>query len=87
MVKPNPGKKMLMSDVAIHETNKAHAKMLTLTTSCQMYNSLEEKKKALTREASKVLKKRAEGKLQSREQAGRSRVSRVGGMGGGGKMR
>lgn len=38
---------------------------LTLTTSCQMINSLQG---ALTREASEVLKMRAEGKLQSGEQ-------------------
>lgn len=50
---------------AIHEASNVHTELLTLTTSCQMYNLFEE---ALTREASKVLKRRAEGKLVRREQ-------------------
>lgn len=49
----------------IHEASEVHTELLTLTTSCQIYNLLEE---ALTREASKVLKRRAEGKLASSEQ-------------------
>lgn len=39
-----------------------HAELLTWTTSCQIHNLSEE---ALTREASKVLKRRAGGKLAS----------------------
>lgn len=65
---------MFMSEhVAIHEANNVHMELLTLTTSCQMYNLFEE---ALTREASKVLKSRAEGKLESGEQERASRRRR-----------
>lgn len=55
----------MLEHEAIHEANNVHMELLTLTTSCQMYNLFEG---ALTREASKVLKRRAEGKLESREQ-------------------
>lgn len=55
----------MLEHEAIHEAGNVHTELLTLTTSCQMYNLFEG---ALTREASKVLKRRAEGKLASREQ-------------------
>lgn len=61
------------------DANNMHTKLLTLTASCQMYNLFEA---ALTREAWKVLKRRAGGKLESR--SGKRRVSR---RGKGGKMR
>lgn len=54
-----------MEHEAIHETNNVHTELLTLTTSCQMYNLFEE---ALTREALKVLKRRAEGREQERQE-------------------
>lgn len=52
---------------AIREATEVHTELLTLTTSCRIYNLLEE---ALARESSKVLKRRGEGKLVSREQEG-----------------
>lgn len=61
----------MLGQEVIHVANEVHTELLTLTTSCQIYNLLEE---ALTREASKVLKSREEGKLVSRE----GRVSRRG---------
>lgn len=53
---------------AICEASEVHMELLTLTTSCRIYNLLEE---ALARESSKVLKRRGEGKLVSREQEGK----------------
>lgn len=55
----------ILGQEVIHDVSEVHTELLTLTTSCQIYNLLEE---ALTREASKVLKRRAEGKLVSREE-------------------
>lgn len=57
---------------AIREGTEVHAELLTLATSCRIYNLLEE---ALARESSKVLKRRGEGKLVSREQEGKKRLS------------
>lgn len=48
----------MLDHEAIHEANAVHTELLTLSTSCQMYNLFEE---ALTREALKVLRRRAEG--------------------------
>lgn len=59
--KPISGKMMFMlGHKVIHEASEVHTELLTWTTSCQIHNLLEE---ALTREASKVLKRRAGGKL------------------------
>ena len=56
----------MSKEAAVHEgSNACTGGPLTLTTSCRMYNSFEE---ALTGVASKVLKERAGGKLQSGEQ-------------------
>lgn len=52
----------MLKEAAIHEVGNVCTGLLTLNTSCRMYNSFEE---ALTGVASKVLEKRAGGKLQS----------------------
>lgn len=44
----------MLEHEAIHEANNVHTELLTLTTSCQMYNLFEGE---LTREAFKVLKR------------------------------
>lgn len=62
----------MLGHEVIHEANEVCTEPLTLTTSCQIYNLLGE---ALTRETSKVLKRRAEGKLASRAHAGKGRIS------------
>lgn len=65
-----PGKTpFTLGHEAIREATEVHAELLTLTTSCRIYNLLEE---ALARESSKVLKRRGEGKLASRELGGLS---------------
>lgn len=63
---------------AIREGTEVHMELLTFATSCRIYNLLEE---ALARESSKVLKRRGEGKLVSREQEGRKETKRRGGKG------
>lgn len=55
----------MLEHEAIHDGSDVHTKLLTLTTSCPMYNLFQG---ALTREALKVLRRRAGGKLESREQ-------------------
>lgn len=57
----------------IREAAGVHTELLTLTTSCRIYNLSEE---ALARESSKVLKRRGEGKLVCREQEGKRSLSR-----------
>lgn len=66
----------MLGHEAIREATEVHTELLTLTTSCRIYNLLEE---ALARESSKVLKRRGEGKLVSREE--KRRLSREEGKG------
>lgn len=60
----------------IREATEVHTELLTLTTSCRIYNLSEE---ALARESSKVLKRRGEGKLVCREQEGKRETEQGGG--------
>lgn len=74
-----PGKMAFtLGHEAIREATEVHTELLTLTTSCRIYNLLEG---ALARESSKVLKRREEGKLASRERAGGGGTKRRGGKG------
>lgn len=73
-----PGKMAFtLGHEAIREATEVHTALLTLTTSCRIYNLLEG---ALAQESSKVLKRREEGKLVSRER-GRGGTKRRGGKG------